>query len=241
MMQSGNALRSAAATARRHLLVKGGEKLKADASKLLMDNGLISIPGTNHSITYIEALNNEPFGINIDQDAPYKSPEDYRWIGFEYEPRGLRQMVTGSMKYIHDMVEPDMLHVRCVRPPNYLARITSLDTEIIENLEKEGFWVVKDGTFLAIAGEDEYLVLKASKRLTRAAKWDRLSIDTKDIYSQLKSNHRESRLVIEGTPTVSPIPPLSINNSDSVVTMSAIYEKPYYAWLNWSLSCYGSH
>ena len=28
MMQSGNALRSAAATARRHLLVKGGEKLK---------------------------------------------------------------------------------------------------------------------------------------------------------------------------------------------------------------------
>ena len=227
MMQSGDALRSAAATARRHLLLKGGEKLKADASKLLMDNGLISIPGTNHSITYIEALNNEPFGINIDQDAPYKSPEDYRWIGFEYEPRGLRQMVTGSMKYIHDMVEPDMLHVRCVRPPNYLARITSLDTEIIGNLEKEGFWVVKDGTFLAIAGEDEYLVLKASKRLTRAAKWDRLSIDTTDIYSQLKSNHRESRLVIEGTPTVSPIPPLSINNSGSVVTMSATYEKPY--------------
>ena len=227
MMQSGNALRSAAATARRHLLVKGGEKLKANASELLMDNGLISIPGTNHSITYSEALDNEPFGVPIDQDVPHKTPGQYRWIGSEYEPRGLRQMVTGSMRYIHDMVEPDMLHVRCVRPPNYFARIKSLDNDIIENLQNEGFRVVKDGSFLAIAGEDEYLVLKAAKRLARAAKWEGPAMDTKGIYSQLKTNPRESRLVVEGTPTVSPVPPLSVDNTDAVVTMSASYEKPY--------------
>ena len=227
MMQSGNALRLAAATARRHLLVKGGEKLKADVSRLIMGNGLISILGTNHSITYSEALNNEPFGIPIDPGLPHKTPEKYRWIGFEHEPRGLRQMITGYTTYIHDMVEPGMLHVRCVRPPNYLARIKSLDNDITENLQKEGFLVVKDGSFLAIAGEDEYLVLKAAKRLAGAAIWHGPAMDIKSIYSQLKSNPRESRLVVEGTPTDSPVPPRSVDNTDAVVTMSASYEKPY--------------
>ena len=55
----------------------------------------------------------------------------------------------------------------------------------------------------------------------------RPAINTKSIYSQLKSNPRESRLVVEGTPTGSPVPPLSGDNTDAVATMSASYEKPY--------------
>ena len=227
MMHSGNALRAAAATARRHILVQGAKKLNVKASEVELNDGLISVPGSNQTITYREALNNQPFGILVDESIAFKAPQNYRWIGRDMAPRNLREMVTGTMKYLHDMTKPGMLHARCVRPPNYLSRLESLDINIVKRLEDDGFGVVQDGSFVAVTGEEEFQVIKAAQRLARTAKWIKQSIQDSDIFGQLKKNPRESLPVVKGTPVKKPVPPLEDPPPNAITTLSARYDKPY--------------
>ena len=227
MMQAGNALRAAAATARRHLIVRAAEKLNADPSNLILNDGLIFTQNTNQSLTYREALDGSTFDIPVDPDVALKSPADYRWIGKAHKPRSMANMVNGSMPYLHDMALPEMLHARCIRPPNYRARLQSLNDSAVENLQMEGFIVVCDGSFLAIAGDDEYPVIKAAERLARAASWDRPTLNTVDLYGQLTSNACESRPVFNGTPKDEPVPVLHAPPAHASVTLTARYDKPY--------------
>ena len=76
IMQAGNALRTAAATARRHLIVKAAKKLGTDTANLIFDGGLISNRDTNQSLTYREALDGSSFDIPVDPDVTLKSPAD---------------------------------------------------------------------------------------------------------------------------------------------------------------------
>ena len=227
MMHSGNAVRAAAATARRHLLTRAAAKLGSGVDALVMDDGLISIRDTNQSVTYREVLDNATFGIAVDPDVTLKSPADYRWIGKDSKPRNLRDMVTGAMIYLHDMVLPEMRHARCVRPPNRLARLVSLSAEKVARLEAEGITLIRDGSFLAVVGDDEYLVIRAAERLARAATWDGATINAADLYGQLTSNPRESRPVVDGTPQDAPVPPLHEPPANAAFTHAARYDKPY--------------
>ncbi len=227
MMQSGNALRYAAATARRHLLENAAKALDAAVDELTMDDGLISVRDTNQSVSYVEAMDGQPFGIPVDPDVPLKAAENYRWIGNETAPRHMADMVTGAMTYLHDMVMPDMLHARPVRPPRYAAQLTALDEAVVERLQSDGINVVRDGSFLAVAGEDEYAVVQAAGRLARAATWASADLNAADLYGQLTSNRRDSRPVINGTPENAPVPALAAPPAAAAKTLSARYEKPY--------------
>jgi len=227
MMHSGNALRHAAATARRHLLQRAAAKLNADVAQLTMDDGLISVAETNLSVSYLEALDGAPFGIDVDAAAPLKAPDTYRWIGKAQQPRSLRDMVTGAMTYLHDMTMPDMLHARPVRPPRYGVQLQALDDAAVDRLQGDGFIVVRDGSFLAVAGEDEYAVIKAAERLARAADWDGPEINADDLYGQLTGNARTSRPVVGGTPQDAPVPPLADPPVAAAKTLTARYDKPY--------------
>ena len=227
MMHSGHAVRVAAATARRHLLMRAAVKLESEVGLLVMDDGLISVRGSNQSVSYREVLDNALFGITVDPDVTFKAPADCRWIGKGSEPRNLRDMVTGGMTYLHDMVLPKMRHARCVRPQNTRARLVSLSAEIVTRLEEEGVELIRDGSFLAVVGDDEYQVIQAAERLARTATWDGTTINAGDLYEQLTSNARESRPVVDGMPQDVPVPPLHEPPANAALTHAARYDKPY--------------
>ena len=227
MMHSGHAVRVAAATARRHLLMRAAVKLESEVDMLVMDDGLISLRGSNQSVSYREVLDNALFGITVDPDVTFKAPADCRWIGKGSEPRNLRDMVTGGMTYLHDMVLPKMRHARCVRPQNTRARLVSLSAEIVTRLEEEGVELIRDGSFLAVVGDDEYQVVQAADRLARTATWDGSTINAGDLYEQLTSNARESRPVVDGMPQDVPVPPLHEPPANAALTHAARYDKPY--------------
>ena len=81
MQQSGNAIRLAAATARRHLLGRAAAALGVDIASLEVPDGLIRSRGTNLSVSYAELLDGEPFGIAVDPEAEVKSPPATAWSG----------------------------------------------------------------------------------------------------------------------------------------------------------------
>ena len=227
MMHSGHAVRTAAATARHYLLEKAAIKLKVEVDALVMEEGLISVRDTNQSVAYHEVLDNGSFGIAVDPKVTLKVPAKYRWIGKESEPRAIRDMVTGAMTYLHDLVLPGMRHARCVRPPNMRSRLVSVSADAVARLKVEGITLIRDGSFLAVVGDDEYPVVRGAERLARAATWESSKINSVDLYGQLTSNACESHPVVDGTPWDAPVTPLHEPPADALLTLAARYDKPY--------------
>ena len=141
MIHSGNAIRMAGATARRHMLALAAERFGIDVADLTVDDGLIQARRTNQSVTYWELMDGQEFGIPVDEGVAVKASGDHRIIGTEVTPKGLPEIVSGRHAYIHDMDLPGMLHARIVRPPHYFAELSSLDDALAEG---EGVAVVVD-------------------------------------------------------------------------------------------------
>ena len=226
MVQSGNAVRLAAATARRRLLERAARMLEVDIATLEVDDGTIHSRATNRNTTYWELAAGRPFGIAVDPGAPLKPREALRHVGTAATARGMEELVRGRPHFLHDMSLPGMLHARPVRPPHYHARLTALDGAVVERLAAEGVRVVRDGSFLAVVAADEYAAVRAAERLSAAASWDSGGgLETRDIFESLRANERVSLPVVDGTPVEAPVPPL--NASPAGATLEARCEQPY--------------
>jgi CO/xanthine dehydrogenase Mo-binding subunit len=226
--QSGHAIRRAAATARRHLLSEAARQFGAQAATLCMDDGLIREPATNRSVSLKDLAGGKSFGIPVDPDVELKAPETYTQIGKPAMPRDAVGQVTGRTVFIHDMVMDGTWHARVVRPPHVKARLSGLDEALQARLATQDLAIVRDGSFLAVAGADEFAVIKASERLAATAAWDNGSgLDETDIFTALTANDRLSFPVIDGTPEKSPVPDLPEPPADAAMTLSARFERPY--------------
>ena len=229
MIHSGNAIRMAGATARRHMLQLAGQRFGVDTSDLTVDDGLIQSRKTNESVTYWELMGGHEFGIPVDEAVEPKAPQDHRIVGTTVVPKGLPEIVSGRHAYIHDMDLPGMLHARLIRPPHYLAELDGLDDTLADALRDRGVTLVRNGSFLAVAAEDEYAAVRAAARVAAAAEWDlKGGIPSEDLFRSLTSNVAVSLPVVEGgAPVDEPVPPLAEPPADAAATVSARYEKPY--------------
>ena len=226
--QSGHAVRRAAASARRHLLGQAARQFGTDVAALRMEDGLIRDPATNQSVSFKELAGGRRFDIPVDAGVELKAPDTYTRIGKPATPRGAVGQVTGRTVFIHDMVMDGMWHARIVRPPHSEARLSELDATVCEKITAQGLAIVRDGSFLAIAGADEYSVIKACERLAAAAAWDGGSgLDETDIFAALTANERLSFPVIGGTSEKLPAPDLPEPPADAAMTLSARFERPY--------------
>jgi CO/xanthine dehydrogenase Mo-binding subunit len=228
MEESGNAVRVAAATARHHLLALAAESLGVPSDTLDIDDGIVAARSTNRSVSYADLMGGKNFDIPVNPHIAVKAPADYGTIGKPVVARGLENIVTGQAHFVHDMTMPGMVHARVVRPPHYHARLRSLDGAVVERLSADGITVVRDGSFLAVAGSDEYAAVKAVERLNNAADWDKGNgLAPRDVFEKLRTNERESLPVVDGSPRKEPVPPLSDPPASAAHTVQAIYDKPY--------------
>ena len=228
MVHTGNAVRLAAATARRHLLERAASILEVDIATLEVDDGAVHSRATNRKTTWWELAGGRPFGIDVDPDAPLRPPAALRHVGGAAEARGLEDILRGRPRFLHDMSLPGMLHARTVRPPHYRARLAALDEAVVARLAGEGVETVRDGSFLAVAAEDEWAAVRAAERLAAAASWDSGGgLPDRDIYESLRSNERVSLPVVDGAPVEAPVSPLGAPPAGAVATLEARYERPY--------------
>jgi len=229
MQHSGNAIRMASATAHRRLLEIAAEQLDVDVESLEVEDGQIQSRDSNQSVTYWDLMAGKKFGIAVDENVAAKAPQDHTRVGRRVTPKGMADIVTGRMAYIHDMKMPGMLHARLLRPPHYFAELKSLDEGTLELVSGDDVTVVHDGSFVAVAAADEYAAVKAADRLKGAAEWDEGDgLAAADLFESVTSNERVSFPVAPGgTPVEEPVPALADPPADAVVTLSARYEKPY--------------
>ena len=219
--QSGRAQRLACATARQQIMRLAAVRLDADEDALTLDEGVVTHRGTNQRLDVLALLSEVPRDLCVDVAA---APLDLDSPLPDFSPRGLREMVEGRFAYVHDIEREGMLHARIVRPPVTDARLKTSTREVKERLRRNGLHVIQDGSFLAVAGAEEWAVQRASDTLGAASGWDiGAGLETGDIFDAMSRRDAQRFLVCEGKPMPdAPLPPAL-----EAPAYRAAFERPY--------------
>ncbi|MDE0409893.1 MAG: molybdopterin-dependent oxidoreductase, partial [Alphaproteobacteria bacterium] len=100
MAQTGNAVRLAAATARRHLLERAARALEVDPAELEVDDGAVHSRATNRKTDWWELAAGRPFGIDVDPAAPLRPRAVLGHVGGAARARGLEDIVRGRPHFL---------------------------------------------------------------------------------------------------------------------------------------------
>jgi CO/xanthine dehydrogenase Mo-binding subunit len=170
-----NALRNAAAEARRVLVARASERLGVPASDLRVNDGRVVAAGdASRAVTYGELIAdgfateldwNGRYGnnLNVTGAAKPKSPSDYRVVGTSVPRKDIAGKVLATTEYCHHVRLPGMLHARTLRPPVANAVPVRVDEASIAAIP--GARVVRKGDFIAVVAPHEWHAIKAAREL----------------------------------------------------------------------------
>ena len=218
--QSGHAVRAAAATLRSHVLDLASSWFGTDPTQLELSNGIVSHRRSNRKLAITELAGKIDSELEVDASTRFASQNlELPWI----EPVGLNEMITGEYMFVQDLDVPGMLHARVVRPPRHQARLESIDADIESQLESENIRIIRDGSFLAVAGSCEWRVAASAMRLFDSCRWDHgKDYEAEDIFELLMSKPASSHLVVDGVPNEEKIP-----SELTLPDFERLYERPY--------------
>jgi isoquinoline 1-oxidoreductase beta subunit len=187
------AVRRGAATARELLSRLAAEQWKVDRSALNVNNGTITNRTTRQTITYADLAKSkdvaEAFKESIPSDVALIPVNQWEVLGKSVPRPNSRDIVTGAHHYPSDIVRPNMLYGKILRPPSYGATLTSID--ISEAKAMKDVFVVRDGQFVGCAAPSSFRAVQALEVLAKTASWKTISHpSSKEIFSHLKKNAR---------------------------------------------------
>ena len=206
MEMSGGALRQAAAEFRYQLLAIAAEEFECHQEDLEVSDGMVRHPASGAGKDYWDLLPEGRLGMAATGVAVPKPPVVYSVVGQPVTRVDMESKVRGEPAFLQDMLLPDMLHARVVRGPVAQASLERVNTADL-NLP-DGVRLVRDGSFLAVLGENEIEVLRAREQVATRCTWhtpDRLP-DQQDLYGWMSAQESQDFLLRDGQPTSDPIP-----------------------------------
>ena len=97
-----------------------------------------------------------------------------------------RDFVTGHHQYTPDVVRPDMLHGRIVRPDGYGATLVSVDDTRARSMP--GVSIVRDGDFLGVVAPTERAAIRAASAVQAAWRRCRDQPSSDTLFDYLKTH-----------------------------------------------------
>ena len=220
VQQSGRAVRLAAATLRQEAVRIAARQLGGRPEEWTLEGGALLGPGTNRPVPLAGLFGEADLDIPVNPEAELMPPRAHP---ASPAMRGLTDMVSGRHLFLHDMEWPGMLHARVVRPPHARARLEATPAELVDELEARGIRVIRDGSFLAVAGPREWPAVRAGERLGAACRWSSDGgLPEADACAGLVPENAVRLIVRDGTPRAGPIPPPPPGPGHA-----ARYERPY--------------
>ncbi len=208
-IQNGGAqLRRAAATARRALLERAAVKFKTDASTLSIRDGVIVGPNSRE-LALGSVVGGRMLSLKLDQNAPLKSPADFKLVGKPVRRLDIPDKVTGRFTFMQDFKRPGMLHGRVIRPSGIGATLVSYDESSISAIPGI-VKVVRIENFLGVVAKSEWSAIKAARQLSvewsawsglpeQSQIWEHVR-HTKILKDDITSNRGDSQAVLTGAP-----------------------------------------
>jgi len=187
------AVRRAAATARELLTRLAAEQWKIDASALDVRNGTIKHQATKRTMTYGYLAKSKDvagaFAQTIDSDVILTPVDEWEVLGTAVPRPNWRDLVTGAHRYPSDIVRPNMLYGKILRPPSYGATLKSIDLSKARAMKD--VVVVREGQFVGCAAPSSFRAAQALEVVAKTAFWKTIShVSSKDLFSHLKKNAR---------------------------------------------------
>jgi nicotinate dehydrogenase subunit B len=172
---AGPQLRQAAAAARQELLKLASARLGAPASQLTVTDGVVSVMGNGHKVSYASLIGGKHFnvtipatgqgwGLKLAPDVPHKNYKDYKTVGQSIPRVDLPPKFTAQFTYVQDVRVPGMLHGRVVRPATVVAKPASIDEDSIKSIPGI-VKVVHEGSFVGVVARTEWAAIQAAKAL----------------------------------------------------------------------------
>jgi nicotinate dehydrogenase subunit B len=147
---SGSAVRHACAAVRTLFTAAAAQRL--DSPTLALRDGTFTAPD-GRSTSYGELTSAVDLHVDADPDAKPKGNGLRRLTGADLPRLDLPDKVTGRPRYLADLVLPDQLWGRVVRPPSPVATLRTVEVSGVE--ASDGVVaVVRDGSFLGVVAQD---------------------------------------------------------------------------------------
>jgi isoquinoline 1-oxidoreductase subunit beta len=189
-------VRQAAATAREIMTKLAAEQWKVEVGAVQVQDGVITNKTTKDKITYGDIAKLPEFSIafkqNISSNIALTPVSQWQVLGTPvYKPTG-RDIVTGAHLYPSDIIRPNMLYGKVLRPPSYGAVLTSVD--LSKAKEMKDVVVVQEGRFVGIAAPTTFLASQAIDSIAKTAVWTTVSQPSSDkIYQYLRDHSRSGQ------------------------------------------------
>jgi len=222
----GPALRAAAANVRMLFVTAAARDWRVDPSTVTVHSGRFSGPEGQRS-SYRELAAEVDLDLPADATVPVKA--DGRFAGTDVPRLDLPDKVAGRPRYVQDLRLPGQWYARVLRPPSPGARLRELDPAVAG----DGITVVRDGSFLAVAGPDEAVVLRAAERVRAKAVWAETDTlpDEDDLDAFLRAGpHDTIEVAADG---------VNDGTASAVAgtTVAATYSRPFVAHASIAPSC----
>src|SRR5262249_13374620 len=203
-------MRQAAAEARHHLLELAAARLDVPLDRLDVVDGCVTVRGTDRRTTYWQLLGGRPFGRTATGAVAPKRAEDYRIVGRAARRIDLIGLVTGTARYVQDLVRPGMLHARVIRPPSPGARLAGVGAGPVRAMPGVAA-VVRDGSFLGVVAAREEGAARAMAALRERAAWleEETLPPADDLPAWLLAQPSRSFRVVDGVAGDEPIPSIT--------------------------------
>lgn len=226
---SGNAIRYAAAEVRHVALAMAQTLLEVPVENLTVSDGTITDTSSGHSTSYWELLGGQKLNRRLSGNIRPKRPEAYNIVGRPTGRLDLMTKVTGGAIFVHDLDLPDMVHGRIVRPPNYSARLETVDTDAVSRMPGV-LKVVRNGSFLGIIAIREEQAVRAMEALQKAATWKAgPGLPNQDALFDYMLDQPDQAFLIDDTGAADDSPPPIQAPENAAKTLSATYYRPYHS------------
>ncbi len=158
--QFGPALRAAAAEAKAVLMQMAAERLQVPVTDLTVDAGTV-VHKTDRTkrVTYGQLTEGKRIERKLEGRPTLEAVSAFTIVGKTTPRRDSIEKVTGKAKYAGDLVPPNALHARILRPPAHGATLQAVDTAAAEKVP--GVRVVRDKGIRP--GDDLIAVLHAHR------------------------------------------------------------------------------
>jgi nicotinate dehydrogenase subunit B len=218
MSDSGTAIFHAAAQVRGILLGWAAGDLGVDVAQLKAENGIVTAPDGKRR-SYGDLVKGRSLHVVATNQSDLIPPDQYKVMGKNLPRLDIPPKLTGEAVFVQDIRMDNMVHARVVRPPNYGATLTQVDTSAVEKMPGV-VKVIRQGNYLAVAAAGEFQAIEAMRALQQAAQWQSSKILPKqtDLYSVLKSLQTNDTVIDKsGSGAI----------ADQSNVVEAVYRKPY--------------
>ncbi len=183
------AVRRGTAAAREILIGLAAQRWGVEKAALKAENGAVMDAANNRKLTYAElaasANLDEAFQQAVPRDVTVTAVEDWQVTGVSTPRPNGRDIVTGAHRFPSDIVRPNMLYGKVLRPPSYRAVLEKIDLSAAGKLP--GVVVVRDRNFVGCAAPTSFQANQAVEALAKTVSWkEKAQPSHKQLYALLK-------------------------------------------------------